>query len=79
MEQTPSYKGYLFDPRTGYIFLLNPTGLYIAKLVQKYLMTAEEIVDWLENNLEVMQSAAVREEVGQFLTRLADYNLLTEE
>ncbi len=79
LEQTPSNKGYLFDSRTGYIFLLNPTGFYISKLIQESFLTVEQIVDWLTTNFAIPESSPAREGVEQFLDCLSNYNLLGED
>lgn len=78
LEETPSHKGYLFDPQSGYIFLLSPTGLAISQLIQGHFTDLDEIVNWLGANVKIADPAAARQDIEAFLARLAEYGLLAD-
>ena len=63
----------LFDPDTGNAFGLNPTGVFIYKLLDG-LHTEEEILEALKQEAEGVPAEAV-EHLRQFITMLVQQGL----
>ncbi|MDQ7779700.1 MAG: HPr-rel-A system PqqD family peptide chaperone [Planctomycetota bacterium] len=70
-----SERGFLFDPRTGLTYTLNPTGIFILQELQKGSSEGKLHSD-LADRFDVMSERA-REDLRDFVQQLKDFGLAT--
>ena len=67
-------KGFLFDHRSGYVYLLNKTGCYIFTLSQEEV-SVEEIIAKVSKRFNV-DSSVISEDVQKFLSEVERMRLV---
>lgn len=68
-----SETGFVFDPQTGYSYVVNETGAEILDCLRKN-MDEKEIVKYLMNHYDVVEDQAKRD-YDSFILRLKHYGL----
>ncbi|PIU29275.1 MAG: HPr-rel-A system PqqD family protein [Candidatus Hydromicrobium americanum] len=72
-----SETGFVFDPQTGYSYLVNNTGVEILNCLKKEL-SEKEIIEHITKNYDVEEDQVERD-YESFILRLKDYGLYKEE
>lgn len=72
-----SETGFLFHATTGDSYSVNPTGLYILKLIQTQKSEAE-IIDELANTYRVYRDQA-EEDLSDFLQYLRQLKIVSDD
>src|SRR5947209_523867 len=69
--------GFAFDPRTGFTYIISPTGLAIIAWLKEGL-SGDALIARLLDTFEVAEATAAQDCAG-FLTALRKYGLLRPE
>lgn len=72
-----SDEGFIFDPETGNSYTVNPTGLFILKLLKEG-KGQEEIAKALAEEFDVSEKEALRD-TADFIEQLRFYGLVEAE
>jgi Coenzyme PQQ synthesis protein D (PqqD) len=70
-----SETGFVFDPRTGATFTLNPVGLAVVVALRDGL-SVEDAIARLHERFEHVPVASARDEVVEFIHLLRQHGLL---
>ncbi len=73
-ETSDKGKGFLFDHRSGYVYLLNKTGCYIFTLFQEEI-SVEEIIAKMSKKFNI-DSSVISEDIHNFLSEVGKMKLV---